>query len=310
MGGASSYDNCCGGSFNGRFDDYALVLLIVDAPQPSDESVGARINGFKIGQTIALNSLNTPRSFEPLLARQKMTSNHLLPDGYRFKAARRCWQVEIANDKRVQKAVLQMAANPDDRQLANAKLDVLDAVDAGVYAHRFNLAQLASSHGEQCPQVRVAIPVVCEVVSSGHPAMVPVGSLCTLAPYPCNEVTKFVLDGSEEFWEVPQAFFHYAAFSSGSKHFVCDIQGAEDDCGSVLLLDPCLLRDEQPTIAGLVNHMALDASRGASLSAAPSLARFEAMHPHCSQLCRSFDPQRQTARRSIGFCSATCGLGR
>lgn len=71
------------------------------------------------------------------------------------------------------------------------------------------------------PTIKVAAPVACEVIFSGYPSMVPVGAVCTLTPYAEKDVQKFVFDGhSDEFLELPQAFFHYAAFSSGGKR-VC-----------------------------------------------------------------------------------------
>merc|ERR1719265_490915 len=104
------------------------------------------------------------------------------------------------------------------------------------------------------PSIRVAAPVACEVIHSGYPSMVPVGTVCTLTPYSEKDVQKFVFDGqTEEFLEIPQAFFHYAAFSSNGKEYVVDIQGTEDDDGSLLIVDPCILKAGLPSVRDLMS---------------------------------------------------------
>merc|ERR1712070_858081 len=132
-----------------------------------------------------------------------------------------------------------MPSSPAERTLQNAEIDVDDANVAASYAYRFNRNQRVPLEtaadatvqvvsGDGAPRVRVAAAIACEVISSSHPSMIPVGGFCTLAPYSDKEVQKYVFDGvSDEFSEVPQAFFHYTAFASGGKEFLCDIQGVE-----------------------------------------------------------------------------------
>merc|ERR1712070_372212 len=126
------------------------------------------------------------------------------------------------------------------------------------------------------PRVRVAAPVACEVMASGYPSMVPVGTFLTLTPYAEKDVQKFIFDGmTEEFSELPQGYFHYAAFSSGGKEYICDVQGVEDDNGCFLLVDPCVLRANLPTVGDLVG-VAVNASTDG-----PTVERFDTLHPKC-----------------------------
>merc|ERR1712125_142689 len=95
--------------------------------------------------------------------------------------------------------------------------------------------------------------------------MLPQGSICTLTCFPSDEIRKFVFDGSEEFHEIPQAFFHYANFSSGGKRSVCDIQGVETQidedggCGFILV-DPVMVRTSAPAVSELVTLVGAAAS--------------------------------------------------
>merc|ERR1719408_453224 len=104
--------------------------------------------------------------------------------------------------------------------------------------------------------------------------MIPQGDCCTLSPYGASEVMKFVFDGSETFHELPQAFFHYVAFASTGHLHVVDLQGAVEDEGDFLLLDPAIHRSEKP-------------------------------HPRCAPMCQVFDPQRKSAHAQRLQC---CGL--
>jgi hypothetical protein len=140
--------------------------------------------------------------------------------------------------------------------------------------------------------------------------MVPVGAFLTVAPYAEKDVQKYVFDGiSEEFSELPQAYFHYAAFSSGGKEYVCDIQGAEDDNGSFLLVDPCVLRASLPNVGDLVGAVA-NVQGGHSMNG-PTAERFDTLHPKCGAACKTFDPHRRSAQRNgkAGMCGmGTCGI--
>lgn len=246
-----------------------------------------------------------------------------------------------------QVCVLQMAASPDARTLRNVESDVDDAGAAASYAARFNRNQRqallpggaipsdgcdepdssrplleeqrpeAELGDDSAPKVRVAATIACEVVTSNYPSMIPVGGYCTLAPYAEKEVQKFVFDGSsEDFSEIPQAYFHYSAFVSGGKEYVCDIQGTEEDDGSFLLVDPCILKACPPTVGQLVGAIANAPGQTSSPQSisGPTVERFDALHPRCGDACKVFDPHRRSAQRNgkIGMCgiAPTCGFGR
>jgi len=297
--------------FGGRGEE-AIVLKVVHAPMPTDESIGTRCLKYKQGDVISISTMHTPAGLEPLNDRAR-SSARLWPQQYRFKAHRRFWSATATSSSGVREiVVLQMASSPEDRSLDNAKLDVEDALLAGNYAHRFNVSP-AVTGGNMSPDevrnIKVAIPVVCQVTSSQFPAMVPTGTLITMTPYRWDEVQKYVFEGNEEFSELPQAYFHHAAFSSGSKHFVCDIQGTEDDAGDFIIMDPCILRSEKPTLTGMAGSVVPPVMAAANQGSAPTYQRFDAMHPRCSQLCQVFDGERKVAKRNVGFCSSACGIG-
>merc|ERR1711920_709165 len=115
--------------------------------------------------------------------------------------------------------------------------------------------------------------------------------------------------------EMPHVFFHHAAFSSSSKHVVCDIQGVDTEDGNFLLIDPVILRSEQPTVTdvlGAIVDKAGDAVQANNADASTSASRFDKLHPRCGQLCKGFDPHRRSAKQKAGVCGLTsnCGLGR
>eukprot|EP00927_Polykrikos_kofoidii_P067717 TRINITY_DN63162_c0_g1_i1.p1 TRINITY_DN63162_c0_g1~~TRINITY_DN63162_c0_g1_i1.p1 ORF type:complete len:324 (+),score=41.52 TRINITY_DN63162_c0_g1_i1:70-1041(+) len=314
-----AFVTCCRNKNNIDFDlnfasnNDGVTLKVVHVPETSDESLGTRAAGYAVGKLLRLRRLETPHGLEPLSARSRSTSS-LWPDCHRVKAIRRFWHA-IVDDARpeMQGQLLTLSNNREDRTMAAAMLDTQDAIDGATYAHRFNLAQRAHAEGEACPCVKVAVPVICTVASSIYPSLVPVNSICTLSPFPSREVAKFVFDGSEEWLEFPQAFFHYAAFSSNGKHLVCDLQGAEDEAGNVILIDPCVMRTEKPSVANIIGSVApaVAAVGGVRDENGPTVERFDTMHPRCTQLCQNFDPQRKTAKRNVGLCglNVTCGLG-
>merc|ERR1711920_106826 len=78
------------------------------------------------------------------------------------------------------------------------------------------------------------------------------GEVVSLLRLPSSEVGKFVFDGSEEFLELPHAFFHYVTWFSGGREMAFDLQGAEHDDGDVILVDPCLLRTEKAGVSDLL----------------------------------------------------------
>jgi hypothetical protein len=217
--------------------------------------------------------------------------------------------------------VLQVAANPEHRTMEHVKALVEDSKDAAAYAHRFN-AQLARMEGiapdldngmydDSMPQLRVCAPVGCSVLLPGMLSnlLVP-GNVVVLTPFPAVEIRKFVFDGTEDFLELPQAFFHYVAWLSGGGEFVYDLQGLESDDGDVFLIDPCMMKAFRPSVAKMFAPVATDPFDDSS---GPSQERFDMLHPRCGQLCKGFDPQRKgvKARHVCGMgVNGACGLSR
>jgi hypothetical protein len=321
-----------------------LLLRVVHAP--IEESSGAKLIGYKLDDVLKVVNFQTEPALDALGWRYREKMKQQWPPSYRFQLLKRSWHAVVVPDSwsgTEQTCVLQMASSPDARTLENVEIDVDDARVAASYASRFNRNQCQAlssagmvppdSHEEAgterplmhsiraadaraedaAPTVRVAATIACEVVSSSYPSMIPVGGFCTLAPYAEKEVHKFVFDGSEDFSEIPQAYFHYAAFSSGGKEYVCDIQGVEEDDGCFLLVDPCVLRANLPTLKDLVGVIANTQGHGRSMTG-PTVERFDALHPKCGEACKVFDPQRRSALRNgkTGLCGIgpTCGFGR
>eukprot|EP00929_Paragymnodinium_shiwhaense_P053422 TRINITY_DN26729_c0_g1_i1.p1 TRINITY_DN26729_c0_g1~~TRINITY_DN26729_c0_g1_i1.p1 ORF type:complete len:318 (-),score=72.04 TRINITY_DN26729_c0_g1_i1:86-1039(-) len=317
MGGRSGKLLDCGDVL-GVDEEGVLSLRVLYSAEPSDESTGARLTGYKVDDELSIKDMLPKNGYETLnqRARSSSSGSRLWPSSYRGKAFRHSWQADVLLNDKEQKCILLIASKPEERTEANAVAEVQDAMDAATYAHRFNLHQKAHADSpDQITRISVAIPVVCQVTATSYPSMVPEDSIVTLLPYPWSSVQKYVFDGQSEemFMEIPQTFFHYAAFSSNGKHFVCDIQGAEDSGGDIVLVDPCVLRTEPPSITGLVGKAAKvslpAAATEALASDKPTLERFDCMHPKCSQLCKTFDAQRQTAKRNAGMCGVgTCGF--
>lgn len=327
MGAAVSW---CGGGLSRGFStlsehggvDQALVLRVMRAP--IEESLGARLSSYVVDDELEITRLETVAGLEVLGLRHNDQVRSRWPTTYRFQAPRRSWHATVNSGSRLgrrpEACLLQLALHPEDRTLEHVELDLQDAKDAASYAHRFSQYQRQRAaegdmlDAESLPAIKVAAPVACQVISSCYPAMIPVGAACTLTPYPWLEVTKLVFSGSEEFMELPQAFFHYAAFASNGKQLVCDIQGVEDDNGNFVIVDPCVLRAELPQVADLVGGAlpGLSALAKGAIDNGPSLERFDALHPRCAQLCKAFDPQRGSVKRNVGVCGigGTCGLGR
>jgi len=234
-------------------------------------------------------------------------------DEYRFRSPKRFWRAQvITGDGSEYMCVLQVAIMPKDRTLEKVALDLQDASDAAAYASRFNLHN-QQTQSDPLPSVKVAAPVACTVQDSAYPSMIPVGTVCTLTTYAYTEAQKFVFDGTEDFLELPQSFFHYATFSSNGRHFVCDVQGVEEDNGDILLVDPVILRAVLPGVDDIVRAAIPTPTRGFAeipLASGPTSERFDTLHKKCSQLCHSFDPQRKSVKRNVGLCGigAACGL--
>jgi len=252
-------------------------------------------------------------------ASNDVTSKLLWPTGPRFHSAQRFWGAKVVSSDGAggfeeHWCLLQVAVNPQDRTGENARADIEDAREVAGYAHQFN-AQTASYCGaddvESVPNVKVCAPVACEVIGSTVAGLANPGETVLLAWYPSPQVKKFVFDGSEDFLELPQAFFHYVAFLSGGRENVADLQGVEDG-DDIYLVDPVLLRSTQATLAGLLGTvLAGDPEPRLEPERDPGDLRFEQWHPRCGELCRAFDPTRRSAhcRKHCGINLPTCGVG-
>jgi hypothetical protein len=242
------------------------------------------------------------------------------PEGYRFGAPKRFWRAKIISqvegeDSYQEHIVMLVIANDlADRTVENVELDLQDSADTAHYCSRFN-AHMQRSFGEagSMPGLRVCGPVGCEVLQSNNSQFANPGEAVMIFPYPFPEVKKFVFDGSEDFLEIPQAFFHHAAFVSGGREFLCDLQGIEDDESNVLLIDPCILRSPKPGVADLLATLAKGSAQNNGKDNEVdqcSQQRFDMLHPRCSQLCKAFDPHRRSAGkgRHCGLHITACGL--
>jgi len=234
------------------------------------------------------------------------------PEGYRFNTPRRFWRAKVISQDvqggfQEHSCMIVVSNSPEDRSQENVQMDLKDSADVASYACRFN-QQLNTMAGEQggVPAVKVCAPVGCEVIKSSNPQFASPGEYITVIPYPFNDIKKFLFDGSEDFLEVPQAFFHHASWLSSSRELICDIQGIEDEDGNVVLIDPCVVRAPQATVGDLLTTLVANQKENIPQvpSADISSDRFDALHPRCSQLCKAFDPYR----RSCGGKMKNCGL--
>lgn len=308
------------GTLGGDNGDLKIVVR-VDHALVHDTS-GANVSGFKIGdQLVICNMRKGFKQLDPLSQRYNAAVRPMWPNSYRFQVAREAFFVEvISREGKSTRCVLQVPTDSSQRTMQNAMTHIEDAERATAHAAGFN-KQIRSTMGnmmdnyqnqaEEAPTLKVCAPVATEVLASSAPEVLPRGSACTLTPYPHSEVTKFVFDGvNDDFLEVPQAFFHFAAFASGGREFVCDIQGAEDEFGGFHLIDPVVLREETQDVASFLNstfrEVKQDASQRLGPDHAPTEERFDRLHPRCGQLCQSFDPMRRGAKGKKGFCGITC----
>merc|ERR1740138_1584865 len=136
---------------------------------------------------------------------------------------------------------------PEQRTKANAEADLKEAFDAAAHAFRFNMAMARTCldcEASAMPGIKVCAPVACTVIGGKSPEFARPGETVLLTWYPGRTVQKFVFDGSEEFLELPQAFFHYAAWTSGGQEQIGDLQGV-DDGDNVILVNPVVLRARQ-----------------------------------------------------------------
>lgn len=191
--------------------------------------------------------------------------------------------------------LLQICASVADQKLHRVLAALQDCKEVVQYAANFNkfIAETAQDVGGfESPQVKVCAPVGCRVLDSKIPQLTGRDSHILVFDYPSAEVTKFILDGTEEFHELSQAFFHHVAWATNGNAMLFDLKGADPGSGDILLVDPCILRtDGEQAVKDSVKETA-----------------FEVLHRNCGQLCKAFDPSRRSGkvRRMCGV--PACGL--
>jgi len=314
--------DCAGSAVGGTGDDglggETRIILRVDHALIHDRS-GANVSGFKVGDQIVMASLNKAKGLDALSWRYRDQVRAQWPQSYRFQVPRISLVADVVSrDQKVTRCVVQVPQVASARTMENARLHVEDAEIAAAHASRFNgyMAEKFGhgmdprQQGEHPPGVKICAPVACEVLSSSAPDALPRGAACTVTPYPFPEVSKFVFDGADEFLDVPQAFFHFAAFATGGADLVCDIQGWEDEDGGLHLIDPVVLGGNKPVVTQYLSTLAAGdqapPARPSGPDHAPSEQRFDKLHPRCGEICRTFDPMRHGAKGKKGFCGITC----
>jgi len=233
--------------------------------------------------------------------------------------SQRFWRAKVIvtlsnGEERTQWCLLQVAMAPENRTIENAMIDRKDAERVAAYAGAFNQHMLkdeahadAGYHEGCMPRVSVCIPVVCKVLQSPVPQFFARGDAVLLLPFSAAEVTKFIYDGKEDFLEIPHSFFHYITWSSGGRDCISDLQGAEEDNGSVVLVSPCVPR--QITFgSGIFEHTGTGEGIAQRVPE-QSPQMFDRLHPRCGPLCKTFDPDRR-ARPMRKHCGLpmSCGL--
>jgi hypothetical protein len=261
--------------------------------------MGAKLGPFGVGDEIGVVEIEKVAGWEPLLWRQERPWAAGPRQGC---VPRHAWGATVLSSDGegglIQHfCVLQVAVSPDERTKANALADLYTAGDAAAHAHRFNCAMARTCtdcEASSMPGIKVCAPVACTVLGGTASDFARPGETVLLTCYPARSVQKFVFDGSEEFLELPQAFFHYAMHSSGGQEQLADLQGVEDG-DDVLLLDPLVLRASEPRV---VESMAVVCKR------------FDTWHPRCGPMCRVFDPQRKAreCKRHCGLNVESCGI--
>jgi len=305
-----------------------LALRVAYSPI-EEESLGARPSPFAAGDEVAIMQLDRVKGWDCLAWRQERcakqraavdsASSLAWPEGARFNTAQRFWGAKVvASDGKggfeEHWCMLQVAVCPKDRAMENVKPIVEDAKDVASYAHRFNMQTARACGAEdepaEAPGVRVCAPVGCYVLGSAVPEVAQPGEAVSLSVYPAPTVKKFVFEGAEDFVELPQAFFHYVAWTSGGRESVGDLQGVQDE-QDVILVDPVMLRAPKPGIGDLLGTLTSSSAPGEQGQQTVEQHRFDLWHPRCGQLCRAFDPQRRTAhaRRNCGMSLPSCGVG-
>lgn len=305
-----------------------LELALRVGYAPGIESAGARLGPFGLGDDIAVSELKQLKALEPLQWRQEMANasafscrSHWPQEDDRFRIRYNYWRAKVVVSDGVTGfeehwCLVHVAATPQERTIEAAKACVDDAVTAASYAHRFN-ANTAQLHAEEeggdfdaetVVGVRVCVPVACYVLGGMGKEIAQPGQAILVTKFPFSQVQKYVFDGEEDFSELPHAFFHFASWLSGGREVVADIQGAEDEDGDVIIVDPVVLRPSPATVGSLLGTL----TKSKQNEAEPKeKLRFDLVHPKCGQLCKAFDPLRRSThgRKHCGLSVPSCGVG-
>mmetsp|Transcript_97659 Transcript_97659/g.209548 ORF Transcript_97659/g.209548 Transcript_97659/m.209548 type:complete len:337 (+) Transcript_97659:120-1130(+) len=300
---------------------YPPLRLRVDW-NPIRESMGTLLSPFSLTDELVVEALDIrlSKGWEVLTWRHdrhqkesQLQGKVPFPQGPRFSVPKRYTRAKIGKSW----YLLQVAIAPEERIMERVKEDIVDAKDVASYAHSFNTHLVRASGGnedtktgvdeDQVPRVMICAPVAVSVIESTIPQIVG-GEVMLLCPLPAEDLRKFVFDGSEDFLEMPQAFFHYSTWFSGGREMLFDLQGAESDDGDVLLVDPCVLRAPKPGVVDMLRPL-VESKLGVQGQGDPDLSeeRFDMLHRRCGPLCKTFDPDRKGAR-GRKMCGLGCGM--
>lgn len=301
-------------------DEGKMVLKVALAT--IERSHGLKTNPFPMDTQLAVTKIQKAPGWGPLTSRQERVAKQqaastpagkLLPgpDESRFGRSQNFWVAKVETpDGKDFCCLLQVGATKADRDMEKVKEVLQDVADAASYAHRFNLhtARAAGEDIINVPCVLVAAPVGCFVIDSTMDEVAGPGDSIALTFFPCASITKFLFEGSEDFLELPHAFFHYVVWASGGKELVGDLQGIQDD-KDIVLVDPVMIRLPQIGVSDVIGLL-VDPDASDS-KPSPMEQRFNLWHPRCGQMCRSFDPQRRSihVKRACGVALPTCGVG-
>lgn len=276
-----------------------------------------RVESVKGWAPLLYRYTDSPCAGPDVVAEQSLPSRPpRMPAGFSDPGVpRRSWRVLVASEdgsgeRREQWCMLLVAEDPRDRSPELLSRDIDEARLLASHADAFNEHVLQVSAGSVAdhasPRIMVCMPTAFRVVQSPVPQFFAPGNHLLLLPYALPEVSKFVYHGSESFLELPQAFYHFVAWESGGQSPFLDLQGAEDEDGSVLLVHACM--PGQTEADGILGAISLFPATTAGDDEATA-ALFDRLHPHCGPLCKTFDAERRIRQRN-GHCGvpSACGL--
>jgi len=279
------------------------------------DSPGCERSPFGKCDEVGITHVQEMPSWAPLGWRYNDKGQTPQPGGPRYNVPRRFSGVTVVSSNgrggfEEHFCLLIVATEPSQRSAAVARSDVRDCKEVAAYAHGFNTQfrkQHPDAHPDELPTVVVAESCASSVLGSDQPQTARAGDAVLLVKYSVKDVQKFVFSGGEDFLEMPQALFHFSAWRSGGHEYVHDLQGTVADDGSVLLVDPCVLRMPKQGVLDLVSGGSTAETAQSLASPGPSPARFNVLHPRCGPTCKAFDPQRTSGipRRMCGYA---CGL--